>query len=58
MLNIEGKNVGSMMTGGKLMSMLVTTGKVIWQAIRSCFGTGIWKSDKPWIGDDNWKNNK
>lgn len=39
MLNIEGKNVGSMMTGGKLMSMLVTTGKIIWQAIRSLFFT-------------------
>lgn len=39
MLNIEGKNVGSMMTGGKLMSMLVTTGKVIWQAIRALFFT-------------------
>ena len=39
MLNIEGKNVGSMMTGGKLMSMLVTAGKVIWQAIRALFFT-------------------
>ena len=39
MLNIEGKHVGSMMTGGKLMSMLVTAGKVIWQAIRALFFT-------------------
>jgi hypothetical protein len=39
MLNIEGKNVGSMMTGGKLMDMLVTAGKVIWQAIRALFFT-------------------
>lgn len=39
MLNINGKNFASMMTGGKMMSILVTAGKVIWQAIRALFFT-------------------
>lgn len=30
---------------------------IVWQAVRSCFGSGQWKSDKPWIGDEKWKSN-
>ena len=28
----------------------------IYEAIRSCFGSGIWRSDRPWLGKDLWKN--
>jgi hypothetical protein len=31
-------------------------GVVIWQAVRSCFGSGIWVNEKPWINDEAWKN--
>ena len=31
---------------------------LIWSAIRSCFGTGIWYQNKKWIGTDKWKNNR
>ena len=30
--------------------------KLIWEAIRSCFGSGFWIKDRPWINDDAWKN--
>lgn len=30
---------------------------LVWQAIRSCFGSGIWINDKPWLNDEGWKNN-
>lgn len=23
----------------------------------SCFGSGVWRGEKPWIGTDKWKNN-
>lgn len=29
-----------------------------WQAVRSCFGSGIWRSEKPWIGNEKWKGSK
>lgn len=29
----------------------------VWQAVRSCFGRGIWIPSKPWLGSDKWKNN-
>lgn len=31
-------------------------GVVLWQAVRSCFGSGIWVNEKPWINDETWKN--
>ena len=30
--------------------------KLIWSAVSSCFGSGIWLNDKPWSNDDAWKN--
>jgi hypothetical protein len=24
--------------------------------IKSCFGSGVWRSDKPWISSDLWKS--
>lgn len=29
--------------------------RLVWQAIRSCFGSGAWLGDRPWLGDDPWK---
>ncbi len=29
----------------------------IYNAIKSCFGSGTWLGEKPWLGDDSWKNN-
>lgn len=31
-------------------------GKLVWEAIRSCFGSGYWKNDAPWLNNDGWKN--
>lgn len=45
------KNIGTIYHGTRLVW------RTIYSAIKSCFGSGIWKSDKPWIGSDTWKNN-
>lgn len=29
----------------------------IWELIKSCFGSGIWKSDSLWVDTELWKNN-
>ena len=29
--------------------------RLVWMAVRSCFGSGAWVGEKPWIGDEGWK---
>ena len=29
-----------------------------WALARSCYGTGVWLPEKPWLDTDKWKNNK
>lgn len=30
--------------------------KLIWEAIRSCFGSGWWINNRPWLNNNAWKN--
>ena len=39
MIGVNEKSVGGMMIGGRMVSMLVTAGKIIWQAIQANFLT-------------------
>lgn len=32
--------------------------RLVWIAVRSCFGSGVWIDEKPWIDDELWKDNK
>lgn len=44
--------------GKSAVNLIYYGAKVVWQTIRSCFGTGTWYGDKPWVSEDKWKNNK
>ena len=30
---------------------------LVWQSVRSCFGSGVWITEKPWLDEETWKNN-
>lgn len=45
------KNIGAIYKGSQLVWLTV------YNAIRSCFGSGTWRQDRPWMYSDNWKNN-
>jgi hypothetical protein len=45
------KNVSAIYKGAQLVW------RTVYSAVRSCFGGGIWKQDKPWLGIDTWKTN-
>jgi hypothetical protein len=43
---------------GKIPLTEMYIGKhLIWELIRSCFGSGYWAPDSPWISEDVWRNN-
>lgn len=29
-----------------------------WALARSCYGTGVWLPEKPWLDNDKWKDHK
>lgn len=42
----------------KIITAVYANARLVWQLIRSCFGSGYWIQDKPWIGTDAWKETK
>ena len=58
MIWFNGKRYLNILIDNKIVSKIWYSGLFIWQLIRSCFGSGMWRSDRPWIGTDKWKNNK
>lgn len=45
------KDVGAIYKGSQLVWVTV------YNAIKSCYGSGTWIQDKPWLDNDFWKNN-
>lgn len=42
---------GAIYHGAKLVWLTV------YNAVKSCFGSGLWYGDKLWLSDDTWKTN-
>lgn len=57
MIVINGKEISAVYYGSKEISTVYEGVNVLWELIKSCFGRGIWMSDKLWVSDDLWKNN-
>ena len=45
------KDIGAIYKGSQLVWVTV------YNAIKSCYGSGTWIQDKPWLDNDFWKNN-
>ena len=45
------KDIGAIYKGSQLVWV------TIYNAIKSCYGSGTWIQDKPWLDNDFWKNN-
>ena len=53
---IGGKEITAVNAYGKAITAIYAGTRLVWQAIRSCFGAGWWVNEKPWINDEGWKN--
>lgn len=53
----DGKEIIAYYYGGIPITEMYFGKYLIWQAIRSCFGSGYWVPDVPWLNDDIWRNN-
>lgn len=56
MIRINDKDIGFIAFGQKAVTAVYSGAKLVWEAIRSCFGRGSWANDYPWKNDDAWKN--
>lgn len=56
MIYRNGKEITQIFKGNRVISAIYKGTKLVWQAVRSCFGSGSWRNDKPWINDEGWKN--
>lgn len=57
MIYINDKQISLIYVGGKAIATVTKGAQLVWQAVRSCFGAGYWRGDKPWVGSDAWKGN-
>ena len=53
---IGGKEITAVTAFGKVITAIYAGVKLVWQAVRSCFGAGHWRNDKPWLNDEAWRN--
>lgn len=56
MIRINEKDVSAVRVGSKVVAAIYIGATLVWQAIRSCFGSGYWINTSPWKNDEGWKN--
>lgn len=52
----NGRNISGIYITNKSIKAIYKGGLLVWEAIRSCFGSGFWVNEKPWINDEGWRN--
>lgn len=50
------KEITLVQLGNKVITQIYLGAKLVWEAIRSCFGSGFWKNETPWSNTEGWKN--
>lgn len=58
MIIINGKLISAIRYGEIALSAVYKGATLVWQAVRSCFGSGRWIKDKPWLGNEGWRYGK
>ena len=54
---IKDKVVTAVYRGERAIAAVYKGTRLVWEAIRSCFGKGFWINTYSWDNADSWKNN-
>lgn len=54
-IRIKGKEPEALRVGKRPVAALYLGARLIWEGVKSCFGSGVWRDDKPWRDDDGWR---
>lgn len=57
-LHTQNKEISGIFTHNKIISAIYKGGVLVWEAVRSCFGSGMWLIDKPWLYKEGWRLGK
>lgn len=49
-------NITAIYWQGKKIVAKYYGSNLVWEPIRSCYGSGKWVPAKPWLDNDFWKN--
>jgi hypothetical protein len=50
------KEITSVYYGTRIIAAIYDGAKLVWEAVRSCFGKGFWVNESSWDNDEGWKN--
>lgn len=50
------KEITQIPYGTRFIGAVYYGSRLVWQSIRSCFGSGQWVAANPWLSDDVWKS--
>ena len=54
----NGRKIGAIYYTGKALAYVYYKAKLVWQSVRSCFGSGTWINQRSWDNKENWNNGK
>lgn len=55
MIRIGDREIAAVRMGERAVMSVYLGAVLVWQSIRSCFGSGVWAEGKPWMDSETWK---
>jgi hypothetical protein len=50
------RNITGLFFGGHVINAVYKGARLVWSGVRSCFGSGKWLDERPWLDGDLWKD--
>lgn len=47
---------GAIYYGSTAVGTIYYGARLVWEAVKSCFGKGYWIENKPWLDRDSWRD--